>query len=223
MAVYRLPVLLGCSEFIQFLWLSCALTAIGKGALSLLWFDSSLLLVIVMKCTFLCRTLSLGERGIKKDVVDAQTLLCILSTCEPSQLFLLRFASSSPREVVQKDLIIKPEKLLGFVYPHIFGLSTPNSAPDTTSISYSWDHKPHKSYCFHLTRLVVVLRLPSNLFIKGQKTWHPMKNVIGACNPLLGGRCREQKLEKSIKALFWLENTRGGFFSPIDRLGQKLK
>ena len=25
----------------------------------------------------------------------------------------------------------------------------------------------------------------------------------------LGGRCREQKLEKSIKALFWLENTRG--------------
>ena len=44
-------------------------------------------------------SLSFGdaEKGIKKDVVDAQTLLCILPTCELSQLFLLRFLAPSPR------------------------------------------------------------------------------------------------------------------------------
>ena len=44
-----------------------------------------------------------AEKGIKKDVVDAQTLLCILPTCELSQLFLLRFPPPAPRSSTKRS------------------------------------------------------------------------------------------------------------------------
>ena len=83
-----------------------------------------------------------AEKGIKKDVVDAQTLLCILPTCELSQLF-----PHQPLEVVQKDLIIKPENSLD-LFTHIYYICARNSTPPRNmNLSYSWDHQANKSYC----------------------------------------------------------------------------
>ena len=73
-----------------------------------------------MEVHFFVQDSSFGdaEKGIKKDVVDAQTLLCILPTCELSQLFLLRFPLA-PRSSTKRSHH-KTREQLGFVYPHIY-------------------------------------------------------------------------------------------------------
>ena len=75
-----------------------------------------------MEVHFFVQDSSFGdaEKGIKKDVVDAQTLLCILPTCELSQLFLLRFPLA-PRSSTKRSHH-KTREQLGFVYPHILYL-----------------------------------------------------------------------------------------------------
>ena len=87
-----------------------------------------------MEVHFFVQDSSFGdaEKGIKKDVVDAQTLLCILPTCELSQLF-----PHQPLEVVQKDLIIKPENSLD-LFTHITYICARNSTPPhNINLSYS--------------------------------------------------------------------------------------
>ena len=87
-----------------------------------------------MEVHFFVQDSSFGdaEKGIKKDVVDAQTLLCILPTCELSQLF-----PHQPLEVVQKDLIIKPENSLDlFTHIYICARGERNSPPDTIHLIF---------------------------------------------------------------------------------------
>ena len=52
-----------------------------------------------------------------------------------------------PLEVVQKDLIIKPENSLD-LFTHIYYICARNSTPPRNmNLSYSWDHQANKSYC----------------------------------------------------------------------------